>query len=121
MNTALHDIVASDTVASASTAGAVVMLILGVLVTGALVWAVRLGIKVRRREPAPPGRGAHPTLPDSGPLREERQMREPDEVPRARKHGVRLTPHELRHSPSKRSENQDRPRWEPGASDSGGS
>ncbi|MFE0508793.1 DUF6479 family protein [Streptomyces sp. NPDC058964] len=113
MTTQLH-----ESIASASAAGVVAVLALGILITGALVWAVRLGITVRRREPAAPRRGTHPTLPDSGPVREEREMREPDEVPRTGNGARRLTPHELRHSASRRSDDQNRPRWKPG---SGGS
>ncbi|MFJ3231180.1 DUF6479 family protein [Streptomyces sp. NPDC086787] len=97
--------------AAGSATGTVVILLCGVIITAALVWAVRLGIKVRGREPAPPGPGQHPTPPKSGPVGEERQMREPNEVPRAGGERDRLTPHELGNAPSRPSGDQTRPRW----------
>ncbi|MER5515814.1 DUF6479 family protein [Streptomyces sp. NPDC002763] len=64
---------------------------------------------VRRRESAPPRRSEHPTPPRStGPVRE---MREPNEGPRAGSGGERLTPYQLGNAPSGSSENQTRPRW----------
>lgn len=85
------------------------------------MWAVRLGISVRRQEPAPPRPADHPTLPPSGPVMESREMREPDEVPRAGDGGRRLTPYEIHASGTKRSGHQKRPRWSPGSSGSFGS
>jgi hypothetical protein len=46
-------------------------------------------------------------------------MREPDEVPRS-EDGERLGPHDLT-SGSRRSDDQSRPRWDPGSSGSFGS
>ncbi|MGW3661896.1 DUF6479 family protein [Streptomyces sp. NPDC005141] len=90
----------------------------GLVIVAALVWAVRLGIKTRRREPSPPTPHEQPTLPESGPAHESREIREPREVPRAGDESERLTPHQLGGSGSKRSAQQERPRWD---SDSGGS
>ncbi|WP_265561022.1 DUF6479 family protein [Streptomyces hygroscopicus] len=90
----------------------------GLVIAGALVWAVRLGIKVRRREPGPPRRSDHPTLPPTGPVMESREVREPNEMPLARDESERLTPHEIHASGSRRSADQQRPRWNSG---SGGS
>ncbi|MFD8735985.1 DUF6479 family protein [Streptomyces sp. NPDC059618] len=87
----------------------------GLLVVGALLWAVRLGIKARRHEPGPPRRHEQPTLPESGPVHESREMREPDEVPRAADESERLTPYQIHSSGSRRSEKQERPRWESGS------
>ncbi|MFD8810655.1 DUF6479 family protein [Streptomyces sp. NPDC059627] len=101
-------------------AGMVIIVVCGLLVTAALVAAVRLGIGVRRKEPAPPRRGDHPTPPPSGPVREEQHMREPNEVPRATGGHDRLTPHQLGNAASRPSENQTRPRWQPGSSGSSG-
>ncbi|MEU9955149.1 DUF6479 family protein [Streptomyces sp. NPDC050982] len=106
--------------AATNPAGVIAVLIGGLLIAGALVWAVQLGIKVRSREPGPPGRQEQPTLPESGPVHETRQMREPNEVPRAADESERLTPHNLQASGSKRSENQKRPRWNRGSSGSFG-
>ncbi|OIJ95719.1 hypothetical protein BIV25_19915 [Streptomyces sp. MUSC 14] len=92
----------------------------GVLVTAALVVAVRLGIRVRRVESAPPRRSDHPTLPPSGPVREERIMREPNEVAPAEGKNDRLTPYQLGNAPSRPSPNQVRSRWQHGSSGSSG-
>ncbi|MEU1202881.1 DUF6479 family protein [Streptomyces sp. NPDC005813] len=106
--------ISTETTASAATAGALAVLVGGLIVVGALIWAVRFGIKVRRSESAVPRRGQHPTLPESGPVHESREMREANEVPRAHGKGERLTPHELRHSASRRSDDQRRSRWDSG-------
>ncbi|MFF3413993.1 DUF6479 family protein [Streptomyces sp. NPDC002698] len=87
----------------------------GLLIVGGLVWAVRLGIKARRREPGPPRPHEQPAPPESGPVHESREMREPDEVPRAADESERLTPYQLHSSGGKRSERQERPRWESGS------
>ncbi|MEU7706189.1 DUF6479 family protein [Streptomyces nodosus] len=52
---------------------------------------------------------------------ETRQVREPDEGPRAEGESERLTPHQLRHSASRRSGNRNRRRGESGSSGSFGS
>ncbi|MFH8217995.1 DUF6479 family protein [Streptomyces sp. NPDC018057] len=101
--------------------GTVVIVVGALVIVGALVWAVRFGIKVKQREPRAPRGGEHPTLPDSGPVHETRQRREPDEVPRAEETGRRLTPHELGSPGSRRSEDQSRPRWDGGTGGSFGS
>lgn len=116
MYTALEQLAAAG-----SAAGTIIVVVCGVLLTAALMGAVRLGIGVRRREPAPPRRSEQPKLPDSGPVREERNMREPNEVPRAADDGARLTPHQLGNAPSRPSGDQTRPRWQPGSSGSFGS
>ncbi|MFB9505002.1 DUF6479 family protein [Streptomyces aurantiacus] len=92
----------------------------GLVIVGVLVWAVRLGIKSRRGQPRPPRPEEQPRRPESGPVQEAREMREPDEVPRAADESERLSPHDLHASGSKRGENQDRPRWDSGSSGSFG-
>lgn len=116
MDTALEQLAAAGSVA-----GVVVIVVCGVLVTAALLGAVRLGIGVRRRESAPPRRSEQPRLPDSGPVREEQTMREPNEVPRAADGGERLTPYQLGNASSRPSGDQTRRRWHPGSSGSFGS
>ncbi|MFE0730249.1 DUF6479 family protein [Streptomyces antibioticus] len=107
MNTTL-----AQTAAAAAGAGMTVIVVLGVLITVMLVWAVRLGIGVRRREPVPPRPAEQPTPPASGPVHEEREAREPNEVPRAGDGGERLDPHQLGGGPSRRSADQSRPRFD---------
>ncbi|WP_406369075.1 DUF6479 family protein [Streptomyces sp. NBC_00647] len=93
----------------------------GLVLVGVLVWAVRLGIGVRRRQPDPPRTEEHPTMPSGGPVHETVEVREPDEVPRATEENERLTPHQLHSSGSKRSDEQTRTRWSQDASGSSGS
>ncbi|KUJ36644.1 DUF6479 family protein [Streptomyces sp. NPDC093228] len=92
-------------------------LVAGLVVAGFLVWAIRLGIKVRRREQDPSRTSPQPPRPDSGggPDMSALERREPDEVPRAADESERLTPHQLHPSGSRRSEDQNRPRWESGS------
>ncbi|MCF3134162.1 DUF6479 family protein [Streptomyces olivochromogenes] len=116
MNTTSQELAAAG-----SAAGMVVIVVFGLLVTAALVGAVRLGIRVRHRESAPPRPAEQPTLPREGPVHEERNIREPNEVPRAAGEADRLTPYQLGNAPSRPNRNQTRPRWQPGSSGSFGS
>ncbi|MEU9286195.1 DUF6479 family protein [Streptomyces sp. NPDC048275] len=90
--------------------GTIVAFVGGLVIVGVLIWAVRLGVKVQRREPRRPRPDEQPKVPDSGPVREVREVREPDDVPQAADESERLRPHNLHASGSKRSENQDVPR-----------
>ncbi|MEU2422085.1 DUF6479 family protein [Streptomyces sp. NPDC007851] len=107
--------------AAGSVAGAIAIVVCGVLIAGALIAAVRLGIRVRRRESPAPRPEEQPKLPSTGPVREERSVREPNEVPRASGDDDRLTPHQLGNVSSRPSSDQTRPRWDPGSSGSFGS
>jgi hypothetical protein len=107
--------------AATNAGGVIALVIVGLVLVGALIWAIRFGVKVRRREPGSPRHGEHPTLPSAGPVHETQQMREPDEVPRAAHKGERLTPHDLGSSGSRRSQDQRRRRWSRGSSGSFGS
>lgn len=98
--------------ASGAAVGMLVAFAGGLVIVVLLVWAVRLGAKVKEREPAPPRPDEQPRLPESGAVREIQEQREPDELPRTADDGERLLPHHLHHSGSRRSENQERPRWE---------
>ncbi|MEU6097171.1 DUF6479 family protein [Streptomyces sp. NPDC047079] len=114
--------ISMETLAASNAAWAVLGAFLGGLViAGALIWAVRLGIRVRRREPAPPRPSEQPKPPPGGPVMESREVREPNEVPRAEDESERLTPHELHSTGTKRSEGQQRPRWSGGSGGSFGS
>ncbi|MFJ8634868.1 DUF6479 family protein [Streptomyces sp. NPDC093568] len=91
----------------------------GMVIAGGLIWAVQFGMRVRDRELPRPHADEHPHLPDTGPVHEEREVREPDEVPHSTGR-ERLLPHELHHAGSRRSEDQHRKRWLPGKSGSFG-
>lgn len=109
--------IAQEVAAAGSAAGFVVILVGGVVVTAVLIWAVLLGIKVRKREPRRPRPDEQPRLPASGAVRETREQRDPHEVAGEE----RLTPHDLRPSGGMRSGDQRRPRWNRGSSGSFGS
>lgn len=115
MNTS-HYVAAS----SSSALGVIAILVGGLLVAGLLVWAVRLGIKVKNREPRRPVPQEQPTRPaDAGPIGETQEVREPNEMPGT---GTgRLTAHDLNTTGSRPSASQQRPRWESGSSGSFGS
>jgi Family of unknown function (DUF6479) len=93
----------------------------GMVVAGALIWAVSLGMHIRDREPGPPDPEDQPHLPDGGAVHEEREVREPEEMPHATQESERLMPYELHHSASRRCEDQKRKRWLPGSSGAFGS
>ncbi|MGV9245685.1 DUF6479 family protein [Streptomyces sp. NPDC003710] len=93
----------------------------GMVISGALIWAVRLGMSVRDQEPEPPSPEEQPHLPDGGPVLEEREAREPEEVPHAGQESERLMPYQLHHAASKRCDDQQRKRWLPGSSGAFGS
>ncbi|MFI0509112.1 hypothetical protein RKD19_007529 [Streptomyces canus] len=97
------------------------VIVAGVVVVAVLIGAFFLGSRVRRRESPPPTPEEQPRLPEGGPVREVREHREPDEVPRS---DTRLTPHELPNhgnSPTRTGSGADRPRWDEGSSGSFGS
>ena len=123
MNTvsfAIQAVAARDTEFSQWTLS-VFFILVGVIVAGALIWAVRLGMSVRDREPAPPRPDEHPHLPDGGPVLEEREVREPEEMPIAGQESERLMPYQLHHAASRRCGDQHRKRWLPGSSGGFGS
>ncbi|MHC3469891.1 DUF6479 family protein [Streptomyces sp. 7R007] len=106
---------------AASSASAMGLVAAGVVIVVVLIGAFIVGARVRRREPAPPHPDEQPRLPADGPVREVRENREPDEVPRS---DHRLTPHELPNhgnSPSRSAPHRQRPRWNEGSSGSFGS
>ncbi|MFJ9927659.1 MULTISPECIES: DUF6479 family protein [Streptomyces] len=115
MNTAMYEAATRSQVF-----GYVLILVVGAACVGGLIWAFRLGFKVRQREPAPPRPEEQPKLPTTGPVRESREMREPEDVPKAADGNERLTPHQLTNVRSRRADDQRRPRWSPGSSGSFG-
>ncbi|GAA4796434.1 DUF6479 family protein [Streptomyces ziwulingensis] len=92
----------------------------GLVVAGALIWAVRVGMRVMERESVRPRADEQTKLPLTGPVREEREMREPDEVPVMTDGGARLMPYELHHASTRRGKDQQRRRWLPGSTGSFG-
>ncbi|MFF8990680.1 DUF6479 family protein [Streptomyces sp. NPDC014983] len=115
MNTAMY-----EAATGRQAFGYVLVLVAGVVLVGGLIWAFRLGFKVRLREPAPPRPEEQPKLPPTGPVRETSEMREPRDVPKAARESERLTPHQLDNIRSRRADDQSRPRWSPGSSGSFG-
>ena len=112
MNTASYEVIAAS-----QTMNAVAAFIGGLVIAGALIWAVRMGIKVRQQESRPPNADEHPRLPAHGAVHEVREMREPDEVPHAADESERLMPYQMHASGSKHAEDQHRRRWVRGAGD----
>lgn len=112
MNTTAY----TTTAASGSVWGMVTIVVGGVLITAALIWAVQYGIRVRRSEARRPRTGNQPTLPESGPVHETHEQREPNEMG----DGERLNPHQLRPTGGTPSGDQRRPRWSRGSSGSFG-
>ncbi|WP_371670190.1 DUF6479 family protein [Streptomyces sp. NBC_00289] len=93
----------------------------GLIIAGGLVWAVLLGVKLGDEESPRPRPEEQPQLPTTGAVREMREMREAEEVPVAADETERLMPYQLRHSGTRRGEDQQRQRWLPGSSGSFGS
>ncbi|MFI1422970.1 DUF6479 family protein [Streptomyces sp. NPDC020731] len=93
----------------------------GLIVAGALVWAVRVGMRYMDQEEPRPTAEDQPRLPDGGAVREMREIREPDEMPDMSRTGSRLMPYELHHSATRTGTDQKRKRWLPGSSGSFGS
>ncbi|MET8572224.1 DUF6479 family protein [Streptomyces sp. NPDC004783] len=93
----------------------------GLVVAGALILAVRLGMSSMDRESPRPRAEEQPHLPPTGPVHEEREIREPDEIPLITDGSPRLMPYQLHHAGSRRGADQSRRRWLPGSSGSFGS
>ncbi|MFG2650395.1 DUF6479 family protein [Streptomyces sp. NPDC048436] len=91
-----------------SSTAALLMWIAGLIVVGVLLGAFYWGRRVQARETRTPRPEEQPKRPYDGPVREEREYREPDEMPQD---GGRLTPHELKEgygtSSTHRSPSQD--------------
>ncbi|MER7491027.1 DUF6479 family protein [Streptomyces sp. NPDC126497] len=99
----------------------------GLVVAGVVVVALLIGMfalgsrKVRSGEGRRPRPEEQPRMPEGGPVRETRERREPDEVPRS---DERLLPHELKghgNAAGRTSASQERPRWDEGGSGAFGS
>ncbi|MDN0200477.1 DUF6479 family protein [Streptomyces sp. S.PNR 29] len=93
----------------------------GLVVAGALIWAVRVGMRVMEQDTGHPGPEEQPKLPDTGPVHEIREMREPDEVPVSADGRERLMPYQLHNTNTRTGKDQHRRRWLPGSSGGFGS
>lgn len=93
----------------------------GLVVAGALIWAVRVGMKVMDQEEPRPDPEDQPKLPETGAVREMREMREPDEISMVPRDGERLMPYQLHHAATRTGKDQQRRRWLPGSSGGFGS
>lgn len=105
-----------------STAASWLVFIIGVLIAAALVGAVVLGVRVRRREPPRPRPDEQPHVPNSGPVSEEQEAREPNDIPWHKTD--RLTPHQLEghgRGSTRPSSDKIRHRWSEGDSGAFGS
>ncbi|MFE9775152.1 DUF6479 family protein [Streptomyces sp. NPDC005931] len=98
------------------------LVVAGLVVVALLIGAFALGSRrVRRRDSRRPRPEEQPRMPEGGPVREVREQREADEVPRS---DHRLTPHELKghgNAGTRTGASQERPRWDEGSSGSFGS
>ncbi|GGX75964.1 DUF6479 family protein [Streptomyces minutiscleroticus] len=94
--------------------GGLAPFLVGVVVAAVLITAVWWGWRIRSREPAPPRPEDQPRLPESGPVRETRERREPSEMPHG---GDRLTPHRMHGGrPGPRpAADQNPPTWDGGS------
>ncbi|WP_237408407.1 DUF6479 family protein [Streptomyces sp. M2CJ-2] len=122
VNTLMHTsrTESADLAASRGTIG-VGLIVVAVLVVGLLIGLFTVGSRrVRRGDSPRPRPDEQPRMPEGGPVRETRERREPDEMPRS---DHRLLPHDLHGggSGSRTGVSQDRPRWEEGGSGGFGS
>ncbi|MBT3152670.1 hypothetical protein HTV45_17615 [Streptomyces sp. CHD11] len=117
MSTATYELLA----ASQSVWNVTAAFLGGLIVAGALIWAVRVGMRVMDQESPRPSPEDQPKLPEGGAVREMREMREPDEMPRVERKGSRLMPYEIHRSGSRTGQDQKRKRWLPGSSGAFGS
>ncbi|CAL9643743.1 DUF6479 family protein [Streptomyces sp. Tu 3180] len=98
------------------------LVVAAVVVVALLIGAFAFGSRrVARNQVRRPRPEEQPRMPEGGPVREVREHREPDEVPRS---DTRLTPHELDglgNSGTRTGAPQERPRWDEGSSGGFGS
>ncbi|MEU5364165.1 DUF6479 family protein [Streptomyces sp. NPDC005925] len=90
------------------------LLVAALIVVAVLIGAFVLGVRVMRRESRRPRREEQPRMPADGPVREVRDNREPEEMPRG---DERLLPHDMPahgNSAHRTGPQQDRPRWNDG-------
>ncbi|MFE9609801.1 DUF6479 family protein [Streptomyces sp. NPDC006012] len=91
-----------------------------VAVLAVLAGSFWLGSRVKFREPPRPRPDEQPQLPPGGAVREIRENRESEEVPKTLDGRRPLTPYELSNQQTRSSTTQERPRWSKGSSGSFG-
>ncbi|MEU3662123.1 DUF6479 family protein [Streptomyces sp. NPDC032940] len=116
MSTATYELLAASDALNLTAA-----FIGGLVVAGVLILAVRWGMRAMEQESPRPRAEEQPHLPPTGPVHEEREVREPDEIPLSTDGSPRLMPYQLHHAGSRRGADQSRRRWLPGSSGSFGS
>jgi hypothetical protein len=94
------------------------LIVAAFVVVALLIGAFAVGIRVKRRESPPPTPDEQPRMPAGGPVRETRETRSADEMPRG---DERILPHDLHHQSSRSDPGQPRRRWDEGSSGSFGS
>ncbi|MFH9012764.1 DUF6479 family protein [Streptomyces sp. NPDC017943] len=117
MNTAAYDSLAAS---SDHAVAVTIAFVAGLIVACALIWAVRVGMRVMDKDTHHPAPDEQPHLPDTGPVRETREMREPDDMPVVTRDGQRIMPHELHRASTRTGKDQNPRRWSPGSSGSFG-
>lgn len=117
MRTATYDLLAAS---SDHAVAVTIAFVGGLIVACALIWAVRVGVRVMDKDTHHPGPEEQPRLPEGGPVFETREMREPDDVPVMAPDGRRLLPHELHRASTRTGKDQKPRRWSPGSSGSFG-
>ncbi len=97
------------------------LVVAGIVVLALLIGMFLFGSRRVRNDDARPRPEEQPRMPEGGPVREVREHREPEEMPRT---DERLTPHELKghgNAGTRTSAAQERPRWDEGGSGGFGS
>ncbi|WP_320774943.1 DUF6479 family protein [Streptomyces sp. CRN 30] len=104
--------------AASNGAMSVGLIVAAFVVVALLIGAFAVGIRVKRRESPPPTPDEQPHMPAGGPVREMRETRSAEEVPRS---DERMLPHDLHRQGSRSDPGQPRRRWDEGSSGSFGS
>jgi hypothetical protein len=117
MNTATYELLAAS---SDHAIAVTIAFVCGLIVACALIWAVRVGMRVMDKDTHHPGLDEQPHVPEGGPVHEMRERREPDEMPITEVDGDRILPHDLHHASTRTGKDQKPRRWSPGSSGSFG-
>ncbi|MFJ1608410.1 DUF6479 family protein [Streptomyces sp. NPDC088253] len=99
----------------------VALFVIAVALIALLAGSFWLNCRMRSRAPRLPRAEEQPHMPQGGPVREMREIREPAEVPKVAKGQHALTPYELTHMSTRTSPSQKRGRWHDGGGGSFGS